>query len=297
MTGVFKRLVMAVYHGVGEPALALTRRRRRLAAFGLGPDDAPTIPVDLRPGLGPAGFAKPIVARYVAPHGLSALRRRVRVTPMAIDLLRYPDFAAFEAAVKARSSRSLPKVRKASRLGYAVHRFPLRRHVYDVHAVKTSAKMRAAGPVLDYWLLKPEQVGRPATRPIPLKQPPSSTHWTLWWGVFRAEPGHRQGRVVVNERLVAYLKLTRVGEFAHYTDLMAHADHLEDGVMILMHMEIMRWLLESGDPLTDGLGVVVYGAAEHGGEGLLTWKKRAGFAPAHLTRVSGDMLPSSDVAR
>lgn len=297
MAGVLKRLVMAVYHGVAEPTLALTRRRRRLAAFGMTPDAIPTIPVDLQAGVGPAGFARAITARYVAPRGLSPLRRALRVTPMAIDLMRHPNAAAFEAVVKARSSRSLPKARKAERLGYAVHRFPVSRHVYDVHAVKTSLKTRSAGPVLDYWLLKPEQVGKPATRRIGLKPPSHPTHWTLWWGVFLPEPGHMQGRVRVGERLVAYLKLTRVGEFVHYTDLMGHADHLEDGVMILMHMEIMRWLLDSGDPLAEGVGAVVYGAAEHGGEGLLTWKKRAGFTPARLQRAPADMLSSSGVAR
>jgi hypothetical protein len=44
----------------------------------------------------------------------------------------------------------------------------------------------------------------------------------------------------------------------------------------------MRWLIESGDLLSSGVRIVLYGAAEHGGEGLLTWKKRAGFQPARL---------------
>ncbi|GLK79985.1 hypothetical protein [Methylopila turkensis] len=282
-----KAPVMALYHGVGEPLIALRRRRARLAAFVAGEQAPPVVLVDVQGASGPVeGGARDIVGRYVEPvGGAGPLARRLRLTPMAVDLARFEDMAAFERALRKRSSRTLPKVRKALKAGYAFHRFPLRRHVYDIHRVKTSTPVRAAGPVLDYWFLAPEDIAPPAMRPIRLKAPENPERWSLWFGVFVAEPGHMQGAVTVDERLVAYMKLTRVGELAHYTDLMGHADHLEAGVMWLLHVEIMRWLIESGDPLAAGVRVVLYGAAEHGGEGLLTWKKRAGFEPVRLVRA------------
>lgn len=314
MANGLKAPVMAIYHGVVEPLLALRRRRARLAAFGgLSPGAVPA--VELSPRLQCAacdlaqGAARDVLTRYVAEPARpgrfgragAALAARARLTPMAIDLRRFPTFAAFEAHLKARSSRTLPKVRKAARLGYRVARFPLRRHVFDVHAVKTSKPVRAAGPVLDYWLLKPEHIGRPATKPVRLAPPDCAEHWSLWWGAFLDAPGHAQGAVIVDERLVGYMKLTRIGELVHYTDLMGHADHLDAGVMALMHAELMRWLIESGDPLAAGVRVVLYGAAEHGGEGLLTWKKRAGFEPLRLVAAEvgsgADMLSSRCVAR
>jgi GNAT superfamily N-acetyltransferase len=289
------RLVMAAYHGAAEPALALTRRKRRLAAFGVDPaEDLPVFDLDIFTG--PTctdecdftpGTRWDVVDRYLTPAGraggwAAAARDRLRLTPMVIDLARYETHAEFEADLRKRSSRTLPKARHALKAGYSVRCFPTRRHVYDIHAVKTSMRMRTAGPVLDYWLLRPEDIAPPATRPIEVRLPDCRQHWTLWWGVFQPARGHRQGTVAVDERLVAYVKLTRRGDLLHYVDIMGHRDHLGAGVMTLLHNEIMRWLIESGDLLSSGVRIVLYGAAEHGGEGLLTWKKRAGFQPARL---------------
>ncbi len=65
-------------------------------------------------------------------------------------------------------------------------------------------------------------------------------------------------------------------------DLMGHRDHLANGVMLLMHVYIAQWLLRAETPAARGARAIWYGALEHGGEGLLTWKRRAGFAPVRV---------------
>jgi hypothetical protein len=301
VTGVAS-LALALYRVVAEPARALVLRRSRLAAFGVEAgvalpvvavdpartrDCAPTCRYDPR--------ARSVaVDHYLEPADVAAgwlggLRNAVRATPTAIALDRFVDNAAFEALVRRRSSRTLPKARKAREAGYSVRRFAVAAHVYDVHDVKTSMKTRAGGPVLDYWFLKPGDIAPPAERPVRLKAPPCHAHWVQWWGVFLPEPGRMQGPVRVDERLVAYVKINRRGELLHYADIMGHSGHLGQSVMVLLHLEIMRWLLESGDPMARGVRVVLYGAAEHGREGLLTWKKRAGFDPMRLARARPDM--------
>ncbi|HVI30404.1 hypothetical protein [Hansschlegelia sp.] len=288
MPRTVKQIVLAIYHAAVEPLAALARRRKRLAMFERrGEAWPPEIAVRaLRArDCPPRCKADPhriegVVARY-----LGVRRRPSRLTPLIVDLDRYPTNAAFESYVRKRSSRTLPKVRRAQRLGYQAKRFPLARHVHDVHAVKTSMKRRAFGLVLDYWLLRLEDVGKPAVKPVAWRTPPCRRHWTMWWGVFVSEPGHAQGAVTVDERLVAYVKLVRRGDFIHYADLMGHGDHLNENVMALLHFEIMRWLLDREDPLVEGVRAVLYGAAEQGGDGLVTWKKRAGFEPARLTLI------------
>jgi hypothetical protein len=52
--------------------------------------------------------------------------------------------------------------------------------------------------------------------------------------------------------------------------------------MLLMHVHIARWLLGAETPPARGARAIWYGALEHGGEGLLTWKRRAGFAPVRV---------------
>ncbi|WP_020184312.1 hypothetical protein [Methylopila sp. 73B] len=298
MANRLKAAALAVYHTTYEPALALVLGPRRISGFECaaagGPPEVAIHPHRVA-GCGPAcgfdqGERRRVVARYslktrgdgALDRALGRAARRLSLTPMAIDLDRFPSHTDFQALVKRRSSRTLPKIRKAAKMGYVAERFSVHAHVYDIHAVRTSMRSRAAGPVLDYWFLKPEDVAKPAGRPATWRMPKCPRHWTLWWGVFLPEPGHVQGKVQVDRRLVAYMKLMRIGDVLHYTDLMGHGEHLGHGVMNLLHDAIIRWLIESDEPLVEGVRVVLYGAAEHGGEGLLTWKKRAGFEPMRL---------------
>src|SRR5690606_37173567 len=103
----------------------------------------------------------------------------------------------------------------AERLGYQVARFALPMHVHDVHAVKTSMAVRSGGPVLARWLLKPGHIAEPARSACSVPEPDCATHWTLWWGVFLPEPGHRNGPLQTDRRLVAYVKLARCGDIVH----------------------------------------------------------------------------------
>ena len=77
----------------------------------------------------------------------------------------------------------------------------------------------------------------------------------------------------------------RIGDVVHYTEIMGHGAHRGAGVMLLLHREIVRWLIEAREPEVQGVRALLYGALEHGGEGLLTWKKRAGFVPVQLREV------------
>jgi hypothetical protein len=303
-------LALRLYRGVAEPARALALRKRRLAAFGLDPVALlPAIEIDplQRETCAPAcrfdGAARSVVVDHyleradAGPAWLAPVRNALRITPTVVDLARYSDPAAFEATLRRRSSRTPAKIRKAREAGYAVKRFPVAAHVQDVHAVKTSMRMRAGGPVMDYWFLKPGDIAEPAKGPVRLKRPACGNHWTQWWGVFLPEPGHAQNGVTVDERLVAYVKASRRGEVVHYADIMGHADHLGANVMALLHHEIMAWLLGSGDPMAAGVRAVLYGALEHGREGLVTWKKRAGFEPARLVRAADAALDPTATER
>jgi hypothetical protein len=294
MANLVTRLVRLVYQGAVEPSIALAFRRRRLRAFGLAADEVlPELPIawhrpdDCRSPcpLDPS-FTPKLVRRYARQSATRTARERTieraRLTPMVIDLARFPDVAAFEAELKRRSNRTLPKIRAAQRKGYVAHPFRIEAHVHDIHAIKTSMPFRAAGPVFDRWFLKPHHIAHQSAEPLPWIPPCCPVHWTIRWGVFLPEPGHRQGEALVGERLVAFNELMRIGDIVHYTDIMGHRDRLADGVMMLLHHAIVRWLIEAQEPWTQSVRAVLYGAAEHGGQGLLTWKKRAGFRPMRL---------------
>jgi len=290
MSNPIGNLAVRLHQAMIEPALVLALRGRRLRIFGMRPQDTEEVPIewhrpqDCRAPCPLHADRVPKLLRRYARHkrNVSRLEERIRLTPMTIPIAAVGDMAAFDALLKRRSSRTLSKIRKAERLGYRARQFMLASHVTDMHAIRTSMPFRAAGPVFDRWFLKPEHIATPATEPLGIAAPCCPVHWTIWWGVFAPEPGHLQNGVQVDERLVAYVKVMRIGDVVHYTEIMGHRDQLADGVMLLLHREIARWLIEAPEPAAKGAGVLLYGAAEHGGAGLLTWKKRAGFVPGRL---------------
>lgn len=54
---------------------------------------------------------------------------------------------------------------------------------------------------------------------------------------------------------------------------------MSDGVMMLLHSEIVKWLLDIDNAYAVGVHFVTYGAMEQGGEGLFFWKRKALFVP------------------
>jgi hypothetical protein len=282
-------LVVRVHQALVEPALVLALRVKRLAMFGMALADAEELAVEWhRPDdcRAPCPLHTDKVPKLLRRYARTDARSAgLRLTPMMIRIPDFPDVAAFDAVLKQRSSRTLSKIRAAARKGYGARQFMLTSHVEDMHAIRTSMAFRAAGPVFDRWFLKPHHIAPPATERLHVAAPCCPVHWTIWWGVFAPEPGHRQSGVDVGERLVAYVKVMRIGDVVHYTEIMGHRDRLADGVMMLLHHEIMRWLIEAPEPAAKDTRFLLYGAAEHGGEGLLTWKKRAGFVPGRLCVV------------
>ena len=283
-------LAVRVHQAVVEPILVRRLRRKRLATFGIEADSLEELPVewhrpaDCRPPCPLHTDKVPKLLRRYAR--VTGRRAQTGLTPMMIRIPDFADSAAFDALLKQRSSRTLSKIRAAGRKGYRARQFMLASHVADMHAIRTSMAFRAAGPVFDRWFLKPEHIAAPATELLHVASPCCPMHWTIWWGLFAPEPGHAQNGIEVGERLVAYVKVMRIGDVVHYTEIMGHRDRLSDGVMALLHHEIVRWLIEAPEPAAQGVKVLLYGAAEHGGAGLLTWKKRAGFAPGRL-RLAG----------
>jgi len=279
-----------LHQAVVEPILVRRLRRKRLDAFGLREADLEELPVEWhRPGdcRAPCPLhtdkVPKLLRRYASVAGEQA---GSGLTPMMVRIADFPNIAAFDGVLKQRSSRTLSKLRATARKGYRARQFMLASHVADMHAIRTSMAFRAAGPVFDRWFLKPEHIAAPATELLHVASPCCPIHWTIWWGLFAPEPGHVQNEIEVGERLVAYVKVMRIGDVVHYTEIMGHHDRLGDGVMMLLHHEIMRWLIETPEPAATGAKVLLYGAAEHGGTGLLTWKKRAGFVPGRL-RLAG----------
>ena len=206
-----------------------------------------------------------------------------RYTPSLLPMAEAWDFDAWEKAIKPLSGGNrLREKRKAIELGYTVRPFEYAQYVPDIHEINHSKEVRSGGPMRGSYQRSVEEMGGAPTCLHPVRMPTCPHHWGLMFGVFRPAPGRTQGEVVVDDQLVGYISLRRVGGVALYSQILGHGDYLQDFVLVLLHHEIIRWLSGEREGLARDLEYVMYGGAESGGESLLQWKRRAGFRPMRV---------------
>jgi len=272
-----------------EPLAFLFRRSRRLQFFGLDSvESLSTATLVLNESCNNGRLCKRLVRLYRKYYGRyarctpeSSLHRRGGLAAV-LELGGFSDYGAYQAAIQKRSNYFARKARKASGAGYYVDIFNLANHTPDILEIRKSMKFRAFGPVLDAFFLTLKGLGGAPVELHSIKESDCARHWELCLGVFLDKPGYRQGDIVVNRQLVAYLRLHRAGNVVRYADFMGHGDHLDSGVMMLLQMEVMRWLMRKNEEPFAGILYVTYGAIEQGREGLLFWKRKALFRPMLL---------------
>ena len=213
-------------------------------------------------------------------------QRHKRYKPMLISFDELCDFAAWERHIKSfgKGARLRQKF-KAVRLGYVFHQFAWPQFIPDVHDINHSKEVRSGGAMRGSYQRTIAEMGGAPQHPTPIVTPACTHHWSANFGAFLPEPGHRQGEVVVDERLVAYIVLQRTGEVLLYSMILGHGEHLPNGVLVLLHHELVAWIGAERNALTHGVRYLMYGGRENGGESLLQWKRQAGFTPQLVDAV------------
>lgn len=218
-----------------------------------------------------------LVGRYIGSPG--PVEKQVRAARLDLNTT-YDDYMA--AVKKLYKGAVMRNARKAERAGIVVHRFARPTFVPDIVEINHSKEDRSGGPMKANYLKSVEESGGyPKKLHLP-EDPPCPVHYDLWWGAFEPLPGHRQGEVVTDERLVAYINLRRYGDFAFYNYILGHGDYLNLGVMYHLHFAVMRWILDREAPHAQGLEHLIYAGFFQGGEGLQLWKKKTCFEPVLL---------------
>lgn len=145
---------------------------------------------------------------------------------------------------------------RAHRRGYRFKTVLRHDRVAEIAAINTSTPERQGRVMSDgYW--KP-----PSREPLP--DYPCPRHGIRQYGV-EAPDG----------TLIAYLWCYRSGDLALVSQILGHADHLENEVMFLLVQGAVE--LESADG-----GFMVYNRYDSGGDGLRFFKERTGFVRAHV---------------
>jgi hypothetical protein len=213
-----------------------------------------------------------------------------KLRPCVIDVDEFRNIEAWEAKIKRfQSGNRTRAVKKARSLGYQVKTYNWQLHIPDAHEINTSMPVRSGGQMRGSYLKSVEEMGGPPSEYLAPVAARSKLHWSQTFGVFKPLPGHKQGDVEVNEKLFGYISLRRFGDFACYSTFLGHGDHLNDGIMILMHHEIAAWLGNKDNELAEGLRYLMYGAVVSGGAGLQQWKRRGGFYGVDMDVFVGDV--------
>ncbi|TCO80310.1 hypothetical protein EV699_11588 [Plasticicumulans lactativorans] len=228
-------------------------------------------------------------AQYFTHPEIAATNVVPRFTPMLIATGDVASFTAWEAHIRKSFSKGerLREKRKAISQGYYVKQYASRLFIPDICDINHSKPERSGGAMRGAYLRSVEEMGGAPKVRYEVKRPACPYHWGLTFGTFISDPGHMQGSVQVDERLVAYISLRRIGDLVIYSQILGHGDHLKQGVLVLLHHEVIQWVSEQRDDLTRGLRFIMYGGAQNGGEFLFNWKRRSGFTPHMVSAFRG----------
>lgn len=141
---------------------------------------------------------------------------------------------------------------RADRKGYTFDLIRRHEHVEDIWAINLSS---------------PERQGRPMTAGY--RERPSSTPLPAY--ACGRHAIRTYGVLAPSGRLVAYLSMYRAGELALVSQILGHADFLDDGIMYLLMAGAIEREIEFGE------GAIVYNRFDSGTDGLRWWKERCGF--------------------
>jgi hypothetical protein len=281
---------LSVFCSTRTAPLLFPFRRRRLRLFGA--DALGKMPVaDLdfasrRASCGPGcasmvGYYYRCFQRFSRADSAERHLLSTSATLAAVDLQQYEGFADFSRRLSSSTNFSRD-LKKARRLGYEAHLFNRNNHVPDIVEIRRSLKWRSGGPVPEAFIPASRSMGQIPDTTLPLTPPVCVNHWGISLGLFLPQPGYRQGNVVVDRKLVAYLHMDRTGNTVCWADGMAHGEHMRVGAMKLLYAAVIEWLLDGGNPLSRAVRYFTYGAIEAGRHGLCQWKHQALFTPHRI---------------
>lgn len=215
--------------------------------------------------------------------------------PCVIDIDELRDISRWENKIRKFQGGNRTRLKnKAINHGYYSKLFNWKQHIPDVCDINQSMVTRSGGAMRGSYLRSVDEMGGAPTRRYEFIVPKNHIHWGVTFGVFVQIKDHMQGDINVGEKLVGYISLRRFGDIACYSTFLGHGDHLNNGVMVLLHHDIAAWIGNLENPLTSGLRYLMYGAAASGGKGLQQWKERGGFKAMNIDAYV-DRLPPGEL--
>lgn len=252
--------------------------KERLARYGVTPRDRfPVATIALRDKCHDPGCACHVAAGWDGLSGFMRARRRPSpgpwISPIAA-MINLGDFASMDDYVAAISpisdGNTRREVARARRHGYETRAIGRNSHLASLAEIQRSKLVRSGGVVNSARATQAARPGSHVDVSVPYEAPRCAEHWRIEFGVFNAADPNR---------MLAKATLGRSGNLVEIIFFMGHGATLRDGVMKLLMFDMMRWLLESGEPAARGAEYLLYGAVEEGAAGRDKWRRYLGFRP------------------
>ncbi len=189
-------------------------------------------------------------------------------------VIRLDDFKDMDDYISKISYNKRYGLKQGLKKGFYVDRFNWQSFIGDVVEINTSKEVRAGGKMRASYLETVEQRGGYLKE---WKEAPvilCLNHCNPDFGLFRDEPGYKQGDVVTNKRLYAYIGLIVLGEYAIYSMILGHGDYLKDEIMTVLHIGVVKWIKENTKAK-----YLEYHTYVSGNQGLQDWKRYFLFKP------------------
>ncbi|GCE96464.1 sulfotransferase [Arthrospira platensis NIES-46] len=201
-----------------------------------------------------------------------------------VACLNLKDYTTYEEYInhvkKKYKGSTIRQATKSDKKGYVCKPFARKMFIPDLVEINHSKEFRCGKPMKDSYLKTVEEFGGYPTKEYFYTAPECTQHYDIWWGIFKSIPGHQQGDIITHEKLLAYIDLRRIGNFALYSYILGHGDYLKDGIVYRLHFAVIEWLLDSKNLYSQNLNYLMYAGFYQGGHGLEMWKKKTLFCPA-----------------
>ena len=176
-------------------------------------------------------------------------------------------------------------INKALKKEYFCERINYKTYVPDIFDIHSSKEERQGRKMDDQYLISIEEMGGAPKQNFSPTVKNCLSHWTTNYGVLIKKKGHSQGEILLNNKLVGYITLERYGELLLYSRFIGHGDHLKNGIMYLLNNEIIKWIIDKEQIMSNGIKYIMYAGWRDGSDGLKRWKKRTLFKPYYLKTI------------
>ena len=186
---------------------------------------------------------------------------------------------------KVHKGNSVRDINKAFKKEYYCKRINYKTYIPDIFKINSSKDERQGRKMDDNYLVSIEEMGGAPKEYYPPRTKSCYFHWTTNYGVLIKEQGHSQGDVLTNSKLVGYITLERYGELLLYSRIMGHGGHLKNGIMYLLNHEIIKWIIDKKQIMSNDIKYILYAGWSDGSDGLKMWKKRTLFKQYYLKKI------------